>query len=175
MYKPKDIFFMHEFLISKAETEDAEPILQAHFAAVHQTAAAFYSEEIVQNWSCPITDEKIERIRRAISSQDEFFIVARQGAEVVEFGSIVPRNDELRSLYIHPKVGRRRIGSQILQILEKTAISEGRSLLKVDASVNAELFYAKHGFEIVERGTHCLHSGHEMACIKMREEGIQQK
>jgi hypothetical protein len=37
------------------------------------------------------------------------------------------------------------------------------------ASINAEAFYARHGFAVVERGTHRLHSGVEMACVRMRK------
>jgi ribosomal protein S18 acetylase RimI-like enzyme len=37
----------------------------------------------------------------------------------------------------------------------------------MDASLNAESFYRKHGFEIIEYATHQLTSGQEMACVKM--------
>jgi hypothetical protein len=38
-----------------------------------------------------------------------------------------------------------------------------------DASINAEAFDRRAGYEIVERGVHRLRSGHEMACLKMKK------
>jgi ribosomal protein S18 acetylase RimI-like enzyme len=39
----------------------------------------------------------------------------------------------------------------------------------MDASINAEAFYRRAGYEILERGVHRLRSGREMACLKMKK------
>ena len=160
---------MRQFSVTRAEPEDAEPILRVRFAAIHETAAAFYPEEILQNWSGPITEERIQRMKRAISGEEELFVVARHGAELVGFGCIVPKYNALRGLYVHPSVGRRGVGAQILEALEKRAICAGMASLEIEASINAEAFYARHGFAVVARGTHRLRSGQEMACVRMRK------
>ena len=41
--------------------------------------------------------------------------------------------------------------------------------LELDASLNAEPFYAALGYEAVERGEHVLRSGLRMAAVKMRK------
>jgi hypothetical protein len=37
----------------------------------------------------------------------------------------------------------------------------------VPADEELREFYGKHGYEVVERATHRLRSGHEMACVRM--------
>jgi putative acetyltransferase len=155
--------------IELAQAEDAAAIAEIHYAAVHQTARSFYPEEVINNWSHPVNPERIKRIKGAVENPDEWMIIARQDNLVFGFGSIVPKGNELRSLYVHPSFGRRGIGARILIALEREARSLELPYLQMDASINAEAFYRKHGFEIVEHATHKLASGQEMACVKMRK------
>jgi putative acetyltransferase len=37
------------------------------------------------------------------------------------------------------------------------------------ASINAEAFYRRAGYEFVERGVHRLGGGVEMACVRMKK------
>jgi putative acetyltransferase len=48
-------------------------------------------------------------------------------------------------------------------------VTEGVLRLDLDASINFEAFYARHGYAVVERTVHRFQSGHEMACVKMRK------
>lgn len=155
--------------IEPARSEDAVAIVDVHFAAVHQTAALFYPEEIINSWSRPISNERVERVQRAIEASDELFLVAKHDERIVGFGSIVPKNNELRGLYVHPAYGRRGVGAQLLNVLEQMAVEYGALYLQMDASVNAESFYTKCGYQVVERGMHLLASGQEMDCVKMQK------
>jgi len=155
--------------IRPATAADAIGIIDLHFAAVHQTAAAFYPTEILDVWSRLPDEARYQRIRDAVAKGEELFLVAQDASGVVGFGSIVPSLQELRAVYVHPKVGRAGIGSRILRSLERLAIDRGVSHLQMDASVNAEAFYRRAGYESVERGVHRLGSGHEMACVKMKK------
>jgi putative acetyltransferase len=96
-------------------------------------------------------------------------IVAKQNNLIVGFGSIASKDNQLRALYVHPSFGRRGIGARILTALEHEAKSLGLLYLQMDASINAESFYRKHEFEIIEYATHQLASGQEMACVKMQK------
>jgi putative acetyltransferase len=155
--------------IELAQAQDAAAIIEVHYAAVHQTARSFYSEDVINSWSRPISHDRVERIKQVVTNSDEWMIVARQNNLIVGFGSIVPNNNELRALYVHPSFGRCGIGAGILAVLEHEARSLGLSYLQMDASINAESFYRKHGFEIIEYASHQLASGQEMACVKMRK------
>lgn len=155
--------------IELAQPEDAAAIAETHYAAVHQTARSFYPEEVINDWSRPVNPDRIERIKRAIENPDEWMIVARQDNLVVGFGSIASKGNQLLGLYVHPSFGRHGIGARILTALEREARSLELPYLQMDASINAEVFYRKHGFEVIEHATHKLASGQEMACVKMRK------
>lgn len=156
--------------IEPAKPDDAQALLEIHAAAVHQTAAPYYSQEILNNWSwLPITGDRIERIRqRWIESPDRRVVVARHSGQVVGFG-FIHREGEVQSLYVHPNYGRRGIGASILATLEQEAIALGLTDLRLNASLNAEAFYRKQGFEVIEPRVYQLASGKEVACIKMRK------
>lgn len=156
--------------LEPAQPKDAAAILEIHAAAVHQTAAPYYSEEVINSWSrLPITSERIERVKQKwFENPEHRVIVARQNNYTVGFG-MIDKNSELQGLYVHPDFGRCGIGAKILAVLEQEAALLGLSYLNADASINAEAFYRKQGFEVIEYGIHQLASGQEMACVKMRK------
>ena len=137
---------------------------------MHQTAAPYYSEEVINSWArLPITSERIERVKQKwIENPDHQIVVAKQSSQIVGFG-FIDKSNELQGLYVHPNCGRCGVGAKILVVLEREALLSGFSYLQVDASINAEAFYKKQGFEAVEYGTHRLASGQEMACVKMQK------
>jgi N-acetylglutamate synthase-like GNAT family acetyltransferase len=156
--------------VEPARPADAAAIVAVHYAAVHQTAATIYCREVLDAWSPPISPERVRRVQAVIEGLEEHMMVARRDREVVGFGSIVPSDCELRSLYVHPAAGRRGVGGTLLEQLEELAASLGLCSLQMDASINAEAFYLRHQFVVVERGVHRLGSGVEMACVRMRKE-----
>jgi putative acetyltransferase len=155
--------------VGSARAEDAEGIVRVHFAAVHNTAAPFYPDEVIQNWSRPVSEERVQGMRQVIAQSEEIVVVARVDDAIAGFGSIVPANNELRAVYVHPDYGAQGIGGAILSTLEEIARAKGMPLLEMSASVNAESFYRKHGFQVIERTSHQLSSGHQMACVRMRK------
>lgn len=155
--------------IELAQTQDAATIIEIHYAAVHQTARSFYPQEVVNSWSRPIDNNRLKYMKRSIDNPDEWLIVAKHNNAIVGFGSIVPKNNQLGRLYVHPSFGRLGIGARILTTLENEARSLGLTYLQMAASINAEAFYRKHEFEITEYATHQLASGQKMACVKMRK------
>ncbi|HEY8224171.1 MAG TPA: GNAT family N-acetyltransferase [Pyrinomonadaceae bacterium] len=155
--------------VRSASGADAEAIIRTHFAAVHETASKFYPSEVLNSWSHEPDEARYEQIRRAIAKGDELYVVAEDSSGVAGFGSIVPSLQELRAVYVHPRVARRGVGASILQELERLAVANHCVHLQMDASVNAEAFYSGHGYEVISRDVHRLASGHEMACTKMKK------
>lgn len=156
--------------IEPAKLEDAAVLLEIHAAAVHQTAASYYSEDIIESWArLPITPERIARIRQGwIENPNNRVVVARKDNQTVGFG-FISQDCEVQGMYVHPDFGRCGVGTKIFAALEQEAISLGLTYLKVNAAINAEAFYRKQGFEVVEYGSHRLASGVEMACVKMQK------
>lgn len=83
--------------VRPAVDTDAESIVHAHFAAVHQTASDFYPREVLESWSRHADETRYQQIRQAIAKRNELFLVAEDVSGVVGFGSIVPALHELRA------------------------------------------------------------------------------
>lgn len=159
--------------IRPATISDIGSVIRVHHGAVHGTdPSTFYPENILQSWSPGPTDEhRLEQFRLALEDKERFHLVAQlaENGTVIGFGTIVPSKGELRALYIDPNFGHRGIGSQILEHLEELALLHGAEELRLDSSLNAEQFYSRHGYSIIERGTHRLNTGIIMDCIKMKK------
>ncbi|MCJ8142910.1 GNAT family N-acetyltransferase [Ancylobacter sp. A5.8] len=154
-----------------ARPDDAADLLRVHRAAIRSTAAGFYSPEIIAAWApLPIPPEHVDALALRLDNGIEEAVVARaKGAGVVGFGSFVPGRRELRAVYVHPDYGRRGIGAAMLAALERRARKYGLRELVMDASLNAEAFYHRHGFVTENTGEHVLPGGLRMACIRMRK------
>jgi putative acetyltransferase len=153
--------------IRPAVVADAEAIIDLHFAAVHRTASTVYPPAVLDSWSRRPDEGRYQRMREIITGGDELVLVADRASGIVVFGSIVPRLREVRAVYVHPDAGRQGLGSQVLAALEHLAVERGVSDLQMDASVNAEAFYRRAGYQVIERGIHRLGTGQEMACVRM--------
>jgi len=154
-------------IIRPATKADARGILEAHYSAVHETASKDYDADILDEWSTVVSEERISNYLLN-SFPNEITIVAVVYDKIAGFGSLAG-NDELRAVYVASNSGGKSIGSALLQRLEEIAKDKGFTELKMDSSVTAEKFYAKHGYEITGRGIHKLRSGREMACVHMRK------
>lgn len=157
------------FRIRPAEFADAEAIVRVHFEAVRRTAAGFYPTEVVESWSRQPDERRFANVRTAIAEGSKRLIVADQGGAVVAFGAITVSSGEIGAVYVHPSAGRRGVGGLVLAELERLALAHGLAALHLNASVNAEAFYSRHGYLVTGRGTHSLPNGIEMSCVMMNK------
>jgi GNAT superfamily N-acetyltransferase len=156
--------------IRTAIAADAQAIAAVHFAAVHHGGKAFYPPEVLDGWSSEPDETHYEKVRQSIMKGEELFVVADdESAGVVGFGSVVPTMHELWSVYVDPKARRQGIGSRIVRRLEQLALRRGVLQLRLAASLNAEAFYRRAGYEWVGIGSIPLKGGTEMACVKMQK------
>jgi putative acetyltransferase len=158
-----------EFRLRPGIEADAEGMSRVHFGAVRVTAAPFYPSDVIESWSRQPDETRHQQFRDAIAKGDEMFVVSYNASEMAGFGSLAPASAEIRGVYVDPRFDRRGIGSSILRELERMAAQRGIQGLHLDASVNAESFYARHGYEAVARGTHTLGRGTPMASVRMRK------
>jgi putative acetyltransferase len=155
--------------IRAAKPSDAEAIIHVHYAAVHETASAFYSSEILEAWSAKPDETRYQWMRNLISNTDVIVVVGEVESGIVGFGLLIPKMEELRALYVHPAAGRRGIGKEILLALETRAAALGLTCLRLNASFNAETFYRSNDYGTLSRGRLRLSPEHEMDCIKMEK------
>ena len=167
--------------IRPAAPEDARAILECHYSAVHEIAARDYPPAILNEWSPPVTTERVASYSpHATTLVAEVPPGASVGpgapgrfganpgpAEIVGFGEIVAAQNELRAVYVAAHAGRSGVGSALLQALETLARAARCTVLTFDSSITAERFYLRHNYVVVSRGVHTLSSGGVMACVRM--------
>lgn len=155
--------------IRKAVGADAEGVARVLFDAIRGSASDYYSPDVIAMWARAPDPLRCAQIRCVIAGTDELCLVAEHMGEIVGFGSIVPSLSELRAVYVRAELGRRGVGGAILRGLERIAVTRGLSELHMDASINAEAFYRRHGYQVIDRGEHGLANGAAMACVRMRK------
>lgn len=62
-------------------------------------------------------------------------------------GTIALEDNELLTFFVHPDFQARGVGTQLLNAIEKVAISKGLALLTSEASITAVPFYTKMGYK----------------------------
>jgi putative acetyltransferase len=147
---------------------DARAWLDVHRAAVRGLAAGDYPDEAIRAWApLPVTDAEVERLRGAAT--DERRLVAVRGGRVVGIAAWRPATSEVTACYVAPEEARSGVGSALLDAIEAGARRAGLSALEADSSLNAEPFYRRRGYAVLERGTRRLEAGPAMAAVRMRK------
>jgi putative acetyltransferase len=154
--------------------EDARAFLEVHHAAVRGSAVRDYPSAVIEAWApLPVTNDAITQIKK--NREAEHRLIAEIDGQIVGIAAFVARNTEIRACYVAPEVSRKGVGSALLREIERAAIEQGLTSLKLDSSVTAEPFYGFHGYRILKRGEHVLKSGLRMACVKMHKDLVPHK
>jgi putative acetyltransferase len=125
------------------------PVLAAIFAAaIEELTGEDYSEAQQQAWASAADDEELFGNRLA----GELTLVATLQNSPVGFASLKGA-DHIDMLYVHPGAAGQGVGSMLSEALEKLAGGRGAKSLTVDASDNAEGFFARRGYVAKQRNT----------------------
>jgi putative acetyltransferase len=128
-------------------------------------ASGHYGADVIEAWARPFNADDLRELER--NEDGEIRLIAELDGAAVGIGALVAADSELRACYVVPEAARMGIGSAIVREIERIAKAEGLTKLTLQASVNAEPFYAALGYQIVERGDHVLRGGQRMAAVKM--------
>lgn len=90
--------FVSRVQVRAAIPVDAEAIIQVHYAAVHETASAFYPPEIIEAWSRKPDEARYQWMREMITKVDVIVIVAEAEAGILGFGHMILESRDLRAL-----------------------------------------------------------------------------
>ena len=124
-------------------------VLAAIFvAAVEELTGDEYSASQQEAWASAADDE--EAFGKRLGSQ--LTLVATLQNSPVGFASLKGA-DHIDMLYVHPGAAGQGIGSMLCDALERLAGGRGVKKLTVEASDNAEQFFAKRGYVANQRNT----------------------
>jgi putative acetyltransferase len=125
------------------------PVLAAIFvAAIEELTGEDYTEAQQQAWAGAADDEEAFGKRLA----GELTLIATLQNSPVGFASLKGK-DHVDMLYVHPSAAGHGVASALCDALEKLAGARGAQSLTVDASDNAEGFFAKRGYVAKQRNT----------------------
>jgi putative acetyltransferase len=125
------------------------PVLAAIFAAsIEELTGDDYSEAQQQAWAGVADDE--EQFGKRLAGQ--LTLVATLQNSPVGFASLKGA-DHIDMLYVHPSAAGQGVGSMLCDALEKLAGGRGAKKLTIEASDNAEQFFAKRGYVAKQRNT----------------------
>jgi putative acetyltransferase len=125
------------------------PVLAAIFvAAIEELTGEDYSEAQQEAWASVADDE--EQFGKRLAS--ELTLIATLQNSPVGFASLKGA-DHIEMLYVHPAAAGQGVASMLCDALEKLAGARGAKSLTVDASDNAEGFFAKRGYVGKQRNT----------------------
>jgi putative acetyltransferase len=125
------------------------PVLAAIFvAAIEELTGEDYSETQQQAWAGVADDE--EQFGKRLAS--ELTLIATLQNSPVGFASLKGA-DHIEMLYVHPSAAGQGVGSMLCEALEKLAGARGAKSLTVDASDNAQVFFAKRGYVAKQRNS----------------------
>ncbi len=125
------------------------PVLAAIFAAsIEELTGDDYSEAQQQAWASAADDE--EQFGKRLAG--ELTLVATLQKSPVGFAALKGA-DQIDMLYVHPGAAGQGVASMLVEALEKLAGGRGAKSLTVDASDNAQEFFAKRGYVAKQRNT----------------------
>jgi putative acetyltransferase len=125
------------------------PILAAIFvAAIEELTGDDYSAAQQEAWAALADDEESFGQRLA----GELTLIATLQNSPVGFASLKGK-DHIDMLYVHPAAAGQGVASMLCDALEKLAGGRGAKSLTVDASDNAQPFFAKRGYVAKQRNS----------------------
>jgi putative acetyltransferase len=133
--------------------------------SIRGLAAGHYSPAAIEGWVVPVTDDSVRDLM--LNADHEIRLVAELDGEPVGIGALILERSELRACYVSPHATRKGCGSALVQEIERLARENGLTRLELAGSINAEPFYAAHGYQVRERGEVVLRKGHRMPAVWM--------
>jgi putative acetyltransferase len=146
------------------------PVLAAIFvAAIEQLTGDDYSEAQQEAWASAADDE--EQFGKRLAG--ELTLIGTLQNSLVGFASLKGA-DHIDMLYVHPSAAGQGVATLLCDALEKLAGGRGAKKLLVDASDNAQEFFAKRGYVPMQRNTVTV-NGEWLANTTMQKSLVAEK
>ncbi len=134
-----------------------------HTDSIRQGCSSAYTEEEIEAWCGALSPE---RYREALAGGIDFF-VSHQEEEILGLCLFSLQEEELFALYVSPSHMGKGVGTALLEYVESLGVRRSIPGLMVRSTVNAESFYANHGFVRQREDWHDLPGGRILRCIRM--------
>jgi GNAT superfamily N-acetyltransferase len=153
-----------ESRVRPASEADVSAIWRVHTDSIRELCCERYGPEEITAW---IAFRPPDAYLKALDSRALF--VAEWQGEVVGFGQLDPARGEIEACYVAPEAVGSGIGSALLARMEDEARRRGHRIVRLNATLNAEKFYARQGYRWLGRATHRVSEKVELACVRMEK------
>ena len=151
--------------VRSLRNDEVRLYLEIRERAIRGLAGSHYSQEDIEGWVVPATDENLRRLTR--NADHDIRLIAELDGLPVGIGAVVLRKSYVRAVYVTPEGARQGCGSALMHEIERIAKDKGVSRLTLHASLNAEAFYANVGYSVLKREELAPLDGHRMAVVRM--------
>ncbi len=122
---------------------DLDGILSLFYHTVHEVCVYDYSPQQLKAWA----PENLNKSAWGKSLRKNICYVAEYQGEIVGFGDLFFKGNEINRLYTHKDFQGLGIASHILTLLEAEALRFGFDEIILESSLTAKRFYQSQGFE----------------------------
>jgi GNAT superfamily N-acetyltransferase len=150
--------------IRTAGASDVDGIWRVHNESIRALCRERYGAREIAAW---IAFRPPEVYRAALASRTLY--VAEWGGEIVGFGQFDPARSEVEACYVAPDAVGRGVGSELIARMEEQARATGHAAVRLNATLNAESFYARLGYRRLGSATHRVGDDVELDCVRMEK------
>jgi putative acetyltransferase len=150
--------------VRSATPADAESIWKVHGESIRALCRDRYRPEEIAAW---IAVRNPESYRVALKSRELF--VAEEVGAIVGFGQLDPAKGEVEACYVAPAATGGGVGSALLARMEDAVRRRGHAIVRLNATLNAESFYAARGYRRLGPAVHRVSGAVELACVRMEK------
>jgi putative acetyltransferase len=131
--------------LRRGRPEDAVTVARLFRDTVRTVNRQDYSEAQIDAWAPYQVD--LEHWRRVI--ENSHFLIAISGGMVVGFANL-DGQDYVDQIFVHKDLLRRRIGTRLLDEVEREAKRRGAQRLWTQSSITARKFFSRQGFATLQ-------------------------
>lgn len=128
-----------------ARAGDGAALFEVTRRSVEALARSHYAPEQLAGWMGERTAATYEAVIAGGNT-----VVAEEMGAVVGFVDAEP--GEVTRLFLLPEAAGRGLGRKLLEIGIQTARRDHSGPIRIEATLNAQSFYERHGFRAVEKG-----------------------
>jgi putative acetyltransferase len=150
--------------VRRALAADVPGIWRVHNDSIRELCAERYGPEEIAAW---IAFRPPDAYLQALASR-ALFVAEWQGT-IVGFGQLDPARGEIEACYVAPQAVGSGIGSALLARMEDEARRRGHRVVRLNATLNAEKFYARKGYRWLGPAAHRVSADVDLPCVRMEK------